>query len=205
MFAMCVLDKRMEPKQKKNWMCGLALSLLLCSVGCVKEPDISALKVNEAISPTPVLEKEHSSIKLIKGADGELTVAAIEQGRNLQLYDQGGHCYCSKFVRPEEEIKVEAELAKARQFIWEHWHNKKRGYIRLTFTGKDNATTEHFFIEPDPGKKWVINRRTVTLHALMPGRLMDLEKIFRVRRQLEKNQPQTLVFENSEGIKIDAL
>ena len=134
-----------------------------------------------------------------------MTVAAIEQGRNLQLYDQGGHCYCSKFVRPEEEIKVEAELAKARQFIWEHWHNKKRGYIRLTFTGKDNATTEHFFIEPDPGKKWVINRRTVTLHALMPGRLMDLEKIFRVRRQLEKNQPQTLVFENSEGIKIDAL
>ncbi|MFN0111701.1 MAG: hypothetical protein ACKVZH_22825 [Blastocatellia bacterium] len=196
----------MKPKQKKKWMSGLFLSLLICSVGCVKEPDISTLQVKETVSPTPILEKEQSPIKLIDGADGELTIAGIEQGRDLQLYDQGGHCYCGSYAeRPEEEIKRKAEFSNARQFIWEHWRDKKRGYIRLTFSGIDAATTTHFFIEPEPGNKWVINRRAINGHALMPARLMDLEKIFQVHQKREKDQQQTLIFENSEGIKIDTL
>lgn len=73
----------------------------------------------------------------------------IIQDRNLSLYDFGGHHSDCGFMLRKELRKCEADKIKARNFIWEHWQNKKRAYIIVTFSSVDARSDAHIFIEPD--------------------------------------------------------
>src|SRR5436190_1871797 len=61
----------------------------------------------------------------------ELTATNIAQGRDLKLYDDGGHFDCRRLALSDTAPR-NCDLPKARDFIWEHWQKKRRGYIRVT-------------------------------------------------------------------------
>ncbi len=45
---------------------------------------------------------------------------------------------------------------KMRAFIWEHWKNKKRGYMTNSFVGIDVSSVEHIFVKLNENGKWQI-------------------------------------------------
>jgi len=82
----------------------------------------------------------------------ELTTDDIAQARNLSTYDDGGFFDCSDYWnKPSRDYR---QISAIRKFIWQHWQQKKRGYIRATFNSRDAWSTSHIFIEPGPGGHW---------------------------------------------------
>lgn len=200
----------MKTKQVRSWLKPLLLALLSFSVGCLKEPEINppALK-DPAVSPTPSKAKKELSKIIVAGNAGELTIAGIEQGRNLQLYDQGGHYDFYPLGRrgidgPKNRRLIETNLKIVRQFVWSHWRNKKQGYIRLTTIGTDNATTEHIFIEPESHNKWIINK-SVASRSVIGESVTPVEPIVEVRWGQKKNGHPALIFKDAMGKVIDKL
>jgi hypothetical protein len=101
------------------------------------------------ITPYPKVWKESTAY----------TTIDVAQGRNLSRYD--------KFELADPEPKTVAArwhdpvLAQARTFIWEHWRDRKRGYLLLTLSSVDHTSTSHVFIEPDDSRRWRVYWRTV--------------------------------------------
>lgn len=95
-------------------------------------------------------------------SDGALTTDRVAGNRKLSLYDDGGSLDCRRFKRDEigkpqvTNARVSACERKARTFIWEHWLDKKRGYIRVTGNSVDATATKYFFIEPDHTGNWQV-------------------------------------------------
>jgi hypothetical protein len=91
---------------------------------------------------------------------GALTTANIAQQRDLTIYDDGGHINCRLgMVRYAGETASDfsaerCQLPKLRNFMFEHWVAKKRGYVRISFDSVDAVSTSHLFIEPDGDGKW---------------------------------------------------
>ena len=96
---------------------------------------------------------------------GELTSKDITQNRDMAQYDKGGHFDCHGW---DKEPKDVCDEKKVRNFIWQHWTEKKRGYIRVTYGSVDARSTSHIFIEPDEKGEWYIARRIARSHML-PG------------------------------------
>ena len=95
--------------------------------------------------------------------DGALTVKDITQNREMQQYAQGGNCWCrSRFTGTfgNDPDRLEGEK-KVRDFIWQHWVEKKRGYIKLSCAGTDVSNTTHYFIEPNEKGEWNIIGRYI--------------------------------------------
>jgi len=63
--------------------------------------------------------------------------------RNLKLYADGGN-----FGATAVDQGATQNITGLRDFIWSHWKEKKRGYVRLMISGTDNMVTLHIFIEP---------------------------------------------------------
>lgn len=96
------------------------------------------------------------SVRLEKGL---LTVAGVEQGRDLSLYervDLGS-------VRNEST----SAFADARLFLWEHWSTQKFGYLTLTGSSVDATSTSHIFIERDETGRWRVAWRIVRHYGLI--------------------------------------
>jgi hypothetical protein len=128
----------------------------------------------------------------------EYTAADIAQGRDLSLYDKGGHFLASG-----------SNLPKIRAFIWRHWHNKQRGYIRVTVSGADWPATLHFFIEPDRQGAWHIALRVASSHTYPPSepnRVSDQPIIFSVarvkRKEFDNLGSYVLTFKASDGSEL---
>src|SRR5215510_2566145 len=125
---------------------------------------------------------------------GEVTAAIIANGRDLQLYDQGGHFDCRRWTPDalkngqENEQRIASSLKAARNFIWEHWQNKKRGYIRVTENTVDCTSTSHIFIEPAAGGEWQIAWRIARAHAMMSDGVDDLPTIRRVEQKIKNGK-----------------
>jgi hypothetical protein len=110
--------------------------------------------------------------------DGELTASNIAQARDLTQYDGGGHFNCRKWTRPQGAAQSNCDLPKVRDFILQHWQDKRRGYIRITFDSVDAVSTAHIFIEPNPQGRWHVAWRW----ARHSGVVTDLPDIVTVER-----------------------
>jgi len=137
--------------------------------------------------------------------NGEVTAAIIANGRDLQLYDQGGHFDCRRWTPDalkngqENEQRIASALKTARNFIWEHWKNKKRGYVRLTENTVDCTSTSHIFIEPDANGKWQILWRIARVHAMGSNGVDDLPIIRRVEQKIKNGKVTSLIFKGADG------
>lgn len=94
----------------------------------------------------------------------EKSKTQIIQGRNLILYDDGGEF--SNVLLDGNQIRPSADAL--RTFIWNHWTQKKRGYVRFATSGIDNRNISHIFIEPTPAGGWHIAWRRVNQQAFIP-------------------------------------
>jgi hypothetical protein len=79
--------------------------------------------------------------------------------RNLSEFESGGRFETCNYVRDRSFKKCVDTLDQARDFIWRHWKEKKRGYIIYDFSGTDTMNEFHFFIEPDEFGKWRVVQR----------------------------------------------
>src|SRR5439155_247615 len=77
----------------------------------------------------------------------------VTGGRVLSLYDFGGREGCG-IVLKTEIPKCDASLQTARDFIWNHWANRKRGYVIVKRASVDAESDAHIFIEPDKTGTW---------------------------------------------------
>jgi hypothetical protein len=132
--------------------------------------------------------------------DGAYTTANILSGRSLALYDIGGHFDCRRFTkdwfanRSKAEDHITSLVARAREFIWLHWQNKQRGYVRITFNSVDATSTSHIFIEPDGKGHWQLIWRIVRHN----NRVNDVPLIRTVEMRSVESKGQ-LVFKSSDG------
>ena len=67
----------------------------------------------------------------------------IAGNRNLKLYADGGNFGSTTLGQGAIQ-----NITGLRNFIWSHWKEKTRGYVRLVISGTDNMVTLHIFIEP---------------------------------------------------------
>jgi hypothetical protein len=142
--------------------------------------------------------------EILKGDDEELTASIITDQRDLKLYDQAGHFNCRRWTTAAINKKgnydeVDQRLAKARDFVWEHWQNKKRGYLRITFDSVDAVSTSHIFIEPDSQGAWQIVWRIARWHAIMRDSLDDMPVLRQVEKSKNKNGQAILIFKDADG------
>jgi hypothetical protein len=78
----------------------------------------------------------------------------IKEGRDLSLYDFGGDISNCGMILVTEAVKCEKEYAAARNFIWQHWQEKKLAYIVYNVSGTDAGVEFHIVIEPDENGEW---------------------------------------------------
>lgn len=138
-------------------------------------------------SRKPIVEKDPDvrsvSARLISGEHNELTTKGILQGRNMANYEQGGHYDCSDWAPPDDP-RGTCDQKKVRDFIWEHWSERKRGYVRMTHGTIDALATSHIFLEPGTRGEWRIVWRIARLSMLIGGRreLADMLGRYTVER-----------------------
>lgn len=90
------------------------------------------------------------------------TQADLIENRDLSLYDSHSafsNCFNQGFDGSEFR-KCQKELPKTRDFIFQHWKEKKRAYIVYEWTGVDCSGDVHIFIEPDNDGEWHIILRS---------------------------------------------
>jgi hypothetical protein len=89
-----------------------------------------------------------------------LPTSAISYARqqNLSGYDTFGPVTI-RFREIENARKTSAEL---RDFVWRHWHERRRGYAVVTEIGVVHPVpcTSTFKIQPNDDGKWHIEKRT---------------------------------------------
>jgi hypothetical protein len=146
-------------------------------------------------------------VATFKDKDGAFTTHEIAGARILSLYDNAGHFDCRRFTkeaiykRPEEEkTRIAAATEHARDFIWQHWQAKKRGYIRITFNSVDATSTSHIFIEPDASGVWQLTWRIVRHN----DRVNDVPPI-RIIEQKNERGDTLLVFKTANGEEQETL
>jgi hypothetical protein len=99
---------------------------------------------------------------------GLLTVEGVEQRRDLSLYERVDLGSVNK--------DTASTFPDARLFLWQHWSNRKSGYLTLTGSSVDATSTSHIFIEPDETGRWRIAWRIVRDN----GRIHDLPTYYAV-------------------------
>lgn len=120
---------------------------------------------------------------------GEITDDDIFQGRDISLYEITDTSKCGNYKCIER---------KMRNFIWEHWKNKKRGYIKHKLQGIDVSFTEHIFIEPDSQENWRVIWKIehYQISDTVDKSIKDYIGINSVERAKENEE---LIFKNDNG------
>lgn len=83
----------------------------------------------------------------VRGDQNLLTAEGIEQGRDLNRYERLD--VSDREPRFAAELEASSIIARARSFLWEHWHNKKSAYLTITGSSVDATSTSHIFVEED--------------------------------------------------------
>ena len=56
-----------------------------------------------------------------------------------------------------EKEAISSIEPKIRQFLWEHWQEKKKGHLDVTFYSKEGEPTRHsLFIAPNNNNRWLV-------------------------------------------------
>jgi|GEM_PF-1728873 len=85
--------------------------------------------------------------------------------RNLSDYAFGGHIVCNE-ASSRNSPRCQSSYRKARDFIWNHWREKKRAYIVVMVTSPDAGSDVHIFIEPDSANVWRVVWRSKNLYCV---------------------------------------
>lgn len=196
-------------------MCAIALFLILYALGsngvmASKPEDQQSKKRRE--TPNERFHRKGGKTtqgKIVTGDNGELTTATIIENRDLKVYDQAGHFDCRswahafrKDLAPDKNFdSVNVSLAKAREFIWQRWQTKQRGYIRLTFDSVDAVSTAHIFIEPDDRGVWRVIWRWVRHYDVIDDLpvIRSVERISSKKAQNKESHLYELVFKDNDG------
>lgn len=107
----------------------------------------------------------------------------VTSGRDLSAYDLGGSQGCG-IVLKTELPKYNASLKNARDFIWNHWTDRRRGYVIVTMASDDAESDAHIFIELDE-----LNRVRPAILAILETR--DLAADF------DRTRPERQRFQES--------
>jgi hypothetical protein len=110
-----------------------------------------------------------SSVPAAKPAEGlpqsnQITPVSLEEilrNRDLSIYDQGGEYGCAYLPYNSTVAACNESTARARDFIWKHWREKRRGYVRVRLLSEDTFDVAHFFVEPDDKGAWRVECRLV--------------------------------------------
>ena len=130
---------------------------------------------SECLSPSPEAESSNDRFTRLGGREtryphaqwtGDFyTAPKIAQGRNLNTYDKAQIRDWEHF-HPWERWGNPV-LAQARQFLWEHWRDRRRACLTLTQSSVDYTGTSHIFVEPDDSGRWRIYRRHLDRRELI--------------------------------------
>ncbi|PYS85918.1 MAG: hypothetical protein DMF62_17630 [Acidobacteria bacterium] len=82
-----------------------------------------------------------------------------EQDRDLSAYDLGGKVEECSSKEGSEMNQCLTSREKAREFIYNHWRSKTKGYIAVDFPCADCGPIVHIFIEPNEYGKWRVATR----------------------------------------------
>jgi hypothetical protein len=112
-----------------------------------------------------------------------VVIGAIEyssQGhhqRDLSSYDKGGSfnfrlsLYLSK---PDTVNEMKFQL---RSFLWNHWRERRLGYLEATFYSVEGVPTNSMiYIEKDVGGRWRAVVETARKQSSMPSENLKLDK-----------------------------
>jgi hypothetical protein len=151
--------------------------------------------------------KTNQTAEVFQDKDRAWTTKDITQNRDLTQYEQGGLFWGrTRFggTFGNEKDKLEGEK-KVRDFIWQHWIEKKRGYIKFNFANTDTSSTTHYFIEPNEKGDWIIVRKTI--FQLSDGKFEQNEDALNSVERLENkaNGDWFLVSKSSNGEIIERL
>jgi hypothetical protein len=88
-----------------------------------------------------------------------LTVKDVAQGRDLSRYEP----LTLTNTKPATVVERKSDpiLPSARTFLWQHWHDRKQGYLILTLSSVDATSTSHVFVEQDNTGRWRVYWRIV--------------------------------------------
>lgn len=90
---------------------------------------------------------------------GVLTVKDVAQGRDLHKYEK------LTLTNPKPMTVVESQadstIPRARMFVWQHWRDRKQGYLIMTLSSVDATSTSHIFVEQDNTDHWRVSWRIV--------------------------------------------
>lgn len=78
----------------------------------------------------------------------------VKQKRDLSQYNFGGDVSSCGFVLTTEFAKCLKEKKAARDFILNHWQEKKLAYLVYNVSGEDAGVEFHIVIEPDENGDW---------------------------------------------------
>ena len=197
----------------KSTMCTFALILVLCALGSrdivVSRPQEQQSKKRQETPREKFYRNGGKTTreKISAGENGELTTATIAENRDLKVYDQSGHFDCRFWAHAfrkdsatdKTSDSIKASLSKAREFIWQRWQSKRRGYIRLTFDSVDAVSTSHIFVEPDERGSWRVVWRIVRHFGEIDDlpAIRSVERIPSVKGQEKENNLYKLVFRDN--------
>jgi hypothetical protein len=90
-------------------------------------------------------------------------VCAQSLTRDLTLYEKAGPYHIRPLARDVEAVKAEI-----REFLWQHWHEHRRGHLVVVSHSKEGEpSTASYFIEPYKNNNWNI---TVKIDRVRYGR-----------------------------------
>lgn len=113
----------------------------------------------------------------------------------MNLYESGGHHDDPGFYPIAEQQRMKASVKFARDFIWSHWQQKKRGYLVIFKSSVDAGSDYYIFIEPDQRGDWQIVRYSEPWGMFVcPGTIDKLPPIksVKVRKATEDDWPAQL-------------
>lgn len=87
----------------------------------------------------------------------------IFEGRNKELYIDGGRYGCGREEHTADPLKCERSMERARKFVWEHWKKHKRAHLVVKVATEQHESVIHLFIEPGDDGSWRIIERTVPM------------------------------------------
>lgn len=129
----------------------------------------------------------------------------IINGRDLSVYEEGGYIESCFAIDENELAGCLRQREAARRFIFDHWAERRRGYIQVGHPCVDCSPVDHIFIEPGSDGEF---RIVITLENGAPPRTQEGVRVkFRRANKEEKwrttNSARILVFVDQNGKEID--
>jgi hypothetical protein len=138
------------------------------------------------------VNRKYTKARVFLNQQNDLTAKNVTQNRNLNNYDNGGSFDCRKNWMRRLNIQGRLEGLcdenRIRDFVWQQWTTKKRGYVIANYFYIDAGWTHHIFIEPDNNGIWCIRWRIVRYSAISGtyDGILDDPKIVSVEKIVEK-------------------